>query len=216
MDASIPEPSVERIEYARPEIYLTLNDSLGSEERIRAASAALLQKEPEQTLIAIGVWFQQNLKYDAQCAYVWRNFDTAVETGVFGGCADHAVVFTALVRACGIPTVFVKTMDADWIRDFCTGKPSSSWHGHIFLEVFVSGSWRLLDASALKIYEEYASAMRILSSDRFAYDKGCAPYLLVLSLDWERWKQQTAAYFSSFDLAQLPVSRGRDLISQQP
>ena len=55
MDAIIPEPSVERIEYARPEIYLTLNDSLGSEERIRAASAALLQKEPEQTLIAIGV-----------------------------------------------------------------------------------------------------------------------------------------------------------------
>ena len=55
MDASIPEPSVERIEYARPEIYLTLNDSLGSEERIRAASAALLREQPEQTLIAIGV-----------------------------------------------------------------------------------------------------------------------------------------------------------------
>ena len=133
---------------------------------------------------------------------------------MFGGCADHAVVFTALARACGIPTVFVKTVDADWIRDFCTGKPSSSWHGHIFLEVFVSGSWRLLDASAMKIYEECASAMRILSSDRFACDKGCVPYLLVLSLDWERWKQQTAAYFSSFDLAQLPVRGGRGLTSQ--
>lgn len=85
-----------------------------------------------------------------------------------------------------------------------------------FLEVFVSGSWRLLDASAMKIYDDYEPAMRILPGDRYAYDKGYDPFLLVLSLDWGRWKQQTAAYFSKFDLAQLPVSGGRGLLPHQP
>ncbi len=117
----------------------------------------------------------------------------------------------ALARACGIPAVFVKTMDADWIREFRATGTCASWRGHVFLEVHLDGRWQLLDAQALRLYDDYAPAMRMLPGNRYAYDKGADPRQLVLSLDWERWKRQTAAYFGKFDLAQLPVGEGRAL-----
>jgi hypothetical protein len=210
-EVAVPEPSLSRINYAQPRDYLVLNDSLGDKERIQKLAATLQGATPEQSLFAIGRWIQANLKYDANAAYAWRNFDVACDSKVYGGCADHAVVFASLARACGIPTVFVKTMDADWIREFRATGSSNSWRGHVFLEVHVGGRWQLLDAQALQLYDDYNPAMRILPGSRYAYDKGADPRELVLSLDWERWKKQTAAYFGRFDLAQLPVGEGRRL-----
>jgi hypothetical protein len=119
------------------------------------------------------------------------------------------VVFGSLARAAGIPTVWVKTMNADWIRDFVrTSGPVRSWRGHVFLEVFVRGKWMLLNATELTLHEDYDPRQRILPGDRYAYDKGGDPYSLVLSPRWELWKQQTAAYFRSFNVALLPVPPG--------
>lgn len=210
-EANIPEPSVQRINYARPQDYLVLNESLGAKQRIEKLAATLKSGTEEQTLVAIGRWIQANLKYDDKAAYAWRNFDTALDTKICGSCADHAVVFASLARGCGIPTVFVKSMDADWIHEFRTTGSSGSWRGHVFLEVHLAGRWQLLDAQALQLYQDYDPAMRILPGNRFAYDKGADPRELILSLDWERWKAQTSAYFSKFDLAQLPVGGGRAL-----
>jgi hypothetical protein len=141
----------------------------------------------------------------------WRDFDRVLDTKVYGGCADHALVFGALSRACGIPTVWVKTMDADWIREFRKEGACTSWRGHVFLEVHLGGRWRLLDASGMRLYEDYDPAMRILPGGRYAYDKGGDPKVMILSTDWERWKRQTAAYFARFDLSKLPVGEGRTL-----
>jgi hypothetical protein len=210
-DANVPEPSVNRIHYDRPQDYLVLNESLGDRQRIEKLAGTLKADTPQQTLLAIGRWIQSNLKYDDQAAYAWRNFDTALDTRTCGSCADHALVFAALARACGIPAVFVKSMDADWIYEFRTSGVSDSWRGHVFLEVHLGGRWQLLDAQAMQLYQDYQPAMRILPGSRYAYDKGADPRELVLSLDWERWKQQTIAYFSKFDLSQLPVGRGRAL-----
>ncbi len=210
-EVAIPEPSVSRINYSQPQDYLVLNKSLGDKERIQKLAATLQGATPEQSLVAIARWIQANLEYDANAAYAWRNFDVACDSKVYGGCADHAVVFAAIARACGIPTVFVKTMDADWIREFRATGSSNVWRGHVFLEVHVGGRWQLLDAQALQLYDEYEPTMRILPGNRYAYDKGADPRELILSLDWERWKKQTAAYFSKFDLTQLPVGGGRRL-----
>jgi hypothetical protein len=208
-DDAPPAPSFDRVHYDRPDDYLVLNPSLGSAERIRAAAAPLKRATPEKTLAAIHTWVNAELKYDANAAYVYRNFDQACDAKLFGGCADYAVVFTALSRACGIPTVFVKTMDADWIREFrADGKPSS-WRGHVFLEVFIDGKWKLLEPGELRIYEDYnPKTRRLLPGERWAYDKGADPKEIILSPDWERWKVQTAAHFKDFDLAQLPPGVG--------
>lgn len=217
-DDATPPPSVpafDRINYDRPDDYLVLNPSLGNADRIREAAGPLKRGTPEKTLRAIHKWVNKRLKYDPKAAYVYRNFDQACDASLYGGCADYAVVFTALARANGIPTVFVKTMDADWIREFRAAGKCNSWRGHVFLEVFIDGKWRLLEPGGLTLYDDYDPRQRrLLPGDRWAYDKGADPREIILSPDWERWKIQTAAHFKDFDLKQLPPGvgdRGRDL-----
>jgi hypothetical protein len=195
----------------RPQDYLTLPRSLGDPKHIRTLAAAIKADSPERTLIAIGRWINSHLTCDNQAAYSWRDFDQVVGSRVYGGCADHALIFGALSRGCGIPTVWVKTMDADWIREYRAKGTCTSWRGHVFLEVHLGNRWRLLDASGRRLYDDYDPAMRILPGNRYAYDKGGDPKALILSTDWERWKRQTAAYFAGFDLGKLPVGEGRPL-----
>jgi len=213
-----PAPSFDRVKYDRPDDYLVLNPSLGRESQIRAAAAPLKRATPEKTLAAIHKWVNAELKYQPDAAYEYRNFDQACAAKLYGGCADYAVVFTALSRACGIPTVFVKTMDADWIREFRANGKSTSWRGHVFLEVFIDGKWRLLEPGGLTMYDDYdPKTRRLLPGDRWAYDKGTDPKEIILSPEWERWKIQTAAHFREFDLKQLPPGvgdRGRTLVQK--
>ena len=213
-----PAPSFDRVKYDRPDDYLVLNPSLGNADHICVVAAPLKRAKPEKTLAAIHKWVNAELKYEPDAAYVFRNFDQACAAKLYGGCADYAVVFTALSRACGIPTVFVKTMDADWIREFRANGKCSSWRGHVFLEVFIDGKWRLLEPGGLTLYDDYdPKTRRLLPGERWAYEKGADPKEIVLSPDWERWKIQTAAHFKDFDLSQLPPGvgdRGRTIATK--
>ncbi len=207
----IPEPAFDRVDYAKPGDYLGLDASFGDPERIRAIAAPLTASRPERSLAAIGRWISANLRYDDKAAYAWRDCGAIVDSKAYGGCADHALLFGALARAAGIPTVWVKTMDADWIREFRAAGSCTSWRGHVFLEVYLDGRWRLLDAQEPRIYDDYRTDERLLPGGRFAYDKGGDPRALILSTDWERWKVQTARHFARFDLARLPVGGGRPI-----
>jgi transglutaminase-like putative cysteine protease len=117
-EPDVPKPAFDRIDYAKPKDYLDLPASLGDRDRIRKIAAGLKRESPEDTLVAISRWLEKNLRYNEKCAYAWRNFNQIVDDGEYGGCADHSIVFGALTRACGIPCVWVKTMDIDWIREF--------------------------------------------------------------------------------------------------
>ncbi len=135
--------------------------------------------------------------------------DKLVADGTFGGCADHATVFGALSRACGVPTVWVKSLDLDWIAWFRAHPDQpESWNGHVFVEVFLDAKWRLYDASQKVLYDGYDVAQRILPGHRLAYDKGGDPYDLVLSTRWEDWKKQTRKFVETLDLSWVPVGEG--------
>jgi len=210
--ADVPEPKFDRIDYARPERYLDLPPKLGKRATIQKAAADIKPAAPRGKLAAIGSWISSHLRDDDSAAYSWRDFDRILADGTYGGCADHAETFGAMARACGIPTVWVKTMDADWIRMFRRNRDETrTWSGHVFLEVHLDGKWVLLDASQGVLYEDYDVRQRILPGDRYAYDKGGDPYDLILSTRWEEWKKQTRQHFADFDLTQLPVGRGTKL-----
>lgn len=205
-------PSVERVDYADPQRYLVLHDSLGNAARIREVAEELQRPAPAATLRAIDRWIHDHLKNDENQAYRWRNFDDVMRSGTYGSCADYAIVFASLARACGIPAVFVKTMDSDWIYEFRTTGNCTSWRGHVFLEVYLDGRWQLLEPQGLRLFDLYDPRMRHLPGARYAYDKGADPKAMILSLDWERWKAQTASYFRAFDVSRLSVpGRGRAL-----
>ena len=212
-DEKIPTPSCDRIDYSHPDAYLPLGANFGSKDHIMAVAAAIGGKTPEEKLISIYRWVHSHLTYKEDSPYEWRDFDRLVRDGNYGGCADFSVAFGSLARACGIPTVWVKTLDADWIRDFKTLGREDNWSGHVFLEIFIHDRWMLLDDTAMVLYEDYDPKMRILPGERYAYDKGGDPFDLVLSSRWELWKKETRAYFRDFDLSKLPVGKGRTLVS---
>jgi hypothetical protein len=208
----VPAPSFDRIDYSNPRAYLFLNDHFGSRDLIMKAAEAIKGSTPEEKLSAIHRWINSRFAYKADYFDEWRTFDQMLIDGFYGGCAQYSVVFGALSRACGIPTVWVKTLDADWIREFRTRGTEGNWNGHVFLEIFIHDRWMLLDDTQLVLYENYDPKMRILPGSRYAYDKGGDPYELILSARWEIWKKQTRAYFSDFDLSKLPVGKGTNLL----
>jgi hypothetical protein len=192
-----PTPTFDAIDYAHPERYLTLHASLGDHAAIMraAAEARELAADPTQATLA---WFDAHIHNDVDHPYVWRPFEVVVHDAYWMSCADRAVAIGTMLRAMGIPTVWVKSMDIRWIR-----KRDATYRGHVYLEVFVDSAWRLLDPVTERIFKDYDTRSRILPGRRFAYDKGGDPYTLVLSMRQLEWRAQTDAYFAHFDLGLL-------------
>jgi hypothetical protein len=206
-------PSVDRIEYAHPEKYVALLPSLGSAATIQKTASEIHGTTDEDKLRAIGMWMRARFKFDEHEPNVWRDFDERLKVGVLASCADNALFFGTLARALGIPTVWVKTMDVDWIREYVRDPlHPASWRGHVFLEVFADKRWQLVDASEMVIYRDYDPRNRLLPGNRYAYDKGGDPAALTLSLHGQPWRDQTAAYLKTFDVRVLPVTGGHPLI----
>ena len=202
------DPVFDSIEYDDPSRYLEIAESLGDQEAITKQSLKLKSTDDRKTLANVIRWMGTNLRYDGERAYQWRNYDDVVRESCYGGCADQAIVCGVLLKSAGIPAVWVKTMDVDWIWDFKKKRKFKSWSGHVFLEVYLDDQWVLLDPGAAKTYENYSPKSRILPGNRLAYHKGNDPQAMVMSLQWEQWKDQTASYFDGLDESLLPVDIG--------
>ena len=202
----IPEPRLDRVDYAHPEKYLALPPTLGTKATIEKIAAEVGGASPREKLASIGRWIGEHVKYDGTTFDRWRDVDKLVAEKTYGGCADHAELFGAISRACGIPTVWVKSLDLDWIAWFRAHPDEpKSWNGHVFVEVHIDGKWRLYDASQKVLYDDYDVRQRILPGHRLAYDKGGDAYELVLSTRWELWKKQTRRFVETLDMSLVPV-----------
>ena len=210
------EPTVNSVDYSNPDKYLKMADSLGDKVQIVSYAEKLKGSSDISTIRNVLNWMEQNLKYDPDRAYSWRNFDDVIKEKTYGGCADQGIVCGVLLKGAGIPVIWVKTMDVSWIWDFKKGRKFESWSGHVFLEVYVNGKWMLLDPGAKLIYKDYSPKTRILPGNRFAYHKGNDPKEMIMSLQWEQWKEQTRTYFESLDDSLLPIdSAGGTSLSPQ-
>lgn len=199
------EPIFDAIDYESPAKYLIMADSLGDAKEILNQAKALKSGNDRKTLANVLHWMATQLRYDGARAYEWRNFDTVASQKCFGSCADQAIACGALLKAAEIPAVWVKTMDVSWIWDFKKKRVFESWSGHVFLEIYLDGRWVLLDPGASRIYTDYSPRARILPGNRFAYHKGNDPKRMIMSLQWQAWKQQTISFFRELDESLLPV-----------
>jgi hypothetical protein len=210
------EPTVDSIDYEHPNVYREFPDSLGDRAAILAQASLLKGASDLDTIHNVLAWAEQNVKYDPNLPYRWRNYDDMVRGKAYGGCADYSILCAVLLKGAGIPTVWVKTMDVAWIWDFKKGRPFKSWSGHVFLEVYVNGKWSLLNPGERTLYQDYSPKMRILPGNRFAYHKGNDPKAMIVSSQWEEWKEQTVAYFKKLDESLLPVDeKGGAMIGKQ-
>ena len=203
-DDDVPAPRFDGGDHAHPEACLALDPHAGDPAAIRVLAATLRRASPTETLAAVDRFMARSMVWDAEAFDDWRTVETMLSDGTFGGCADHAMAYGTLLRACGIPTLWVKSMDLAWVERLRAGRfdPSrDAWSGHVFLEVHLDGAWRLLDAQAREVYRTYDVQGRRLPGERYAYDKGGSPWELVLSVRWEPWKRQTATFFAAHDPA---------------
>jgi len=175
------EPTFDSIDYSNPSKYLAIPPSLGNQADSRRQATELKATEDRTTVLNILNWMDAHLKYNGELAYEWRNYDTVIQQGCYGGCADQSIVCGVLLKGAGIPAVWVKTMDVPWIWDLKKKRPFQSWSGHVFLEIHVDDKWVLLDPGAKTIYVDYSPQTRILPGNRFAYHKGDDPKQMIMS-----------------------------------
>lgn len=64
--------------------------------------------------------------------------------GKLGGCHDHALLFSAVARAFGYPTVIMETYSISWMKEYQQGI-SEGYVGHVFVEVYLGNRWVLVD-----------------------------------------------------------------------
>jgi len=70
-----------------------------------------------------------------------RSASEILDSGYSTGCTDTALAFIVLARELGIPTRYVETFDADWLKDTNTKRIK----GHIFVDILADGEWRVYE-----------------------------------------------------------------------
>ncbi len=82
------------------------------------------------------------------------NIDLLLDKKIISGCSDDALVFSAVARYLGYPTVMVDTAGLKWAEDFKLGL-TTSYVGHVFVEVFVAPNWIFINPTSGEFIREY-------------------------------------------------------------
>lgn len=134
------EPVFDSIDYESPDQYLVIAESLGDRNAIAELAGSLKADSDRATLAGILRWMGQELTYDGDRAYQWRNFDTVISESCYGGCADQAIVCGVLLRSAGIPAV--------WSRQWMWNGSGTSGRSDRSLPGRDTFSWRSTSTAA--------------------------------------------------------------------
>ncbi len=206
----------ETIDYKKPDRYAKIPKSAGNHSQIRKLAASLRDRKAEQTLRNIHTFIA------AQVSHVpfdgWgpnhRNFDELVRGFDHRGCASHALLFCNLARACGLPTVYMKSSRHEWIRKYVATGETGDFSGHVFLEVFLDGKWKLLDAQGMRIWDTYDPSDPELPGGLLASEKGWDHYAMVHSTRRDLYIAEAKERWRGFDVSKLRKNKtpGRSLL----
>lgn len=108
-------------------------------------------------IVRIYEYVNRNLRHDRENQKIKfsRTASEIIKSGFFTGCSDFTLVFEAIARNKGIPTIHVQTVRKNCIRDLQARNKLYSISGHHFCECFINGKWILVDAANRNKLEEY-------------------------------------------------------------
>jgi len=195
---------LETVDHSKPKRCLTIGKKTGNAAAIKKLAAPLKAEDLEQTLRNICA-FVAAVPHLPQRTWLpdHQDFGTLVEGFDQKDCARHGLLFGSLVRASGIPTVYVKSMRHDWIRKFVATGETGGFSGHVFLEVHIGGKWKLVDAQGMRIWDEYDPDDPELPGGLLAYEKGTDYFAMVHSPRRDLFKQEATQRFAGLDVAKL-------------
>lgn len=195
----------ETIDYALPDRYVSFSKSEGDEVTIRKLGAPLRDADPEQTIRNVHAFVASKVPHVPSKGWdpEFRKFEQILAGFDHAGCAEYALLFANLLRAAGIPAVYVKSSRHEWIRKYVATGETDGFSGHVFLEVHVRGKWRLLEDQTLRIWDEYEPSDPELPGGLLAYEKGSDAYAMVNSTRRDLFIEEAKARWSGFDATKL-------------
>lgn len=173
-------------EYSKPELYLAQGPQ-------SALSSATISGIKEELGLPAGAGYIRTLSV----LYFWLTdgFESAPDGGAtagkttaedliksrrLGGCHDYALVYSAVLRELGYPALMADTVSLRWAREFKSDK--DPYFGHVFVEIYTGGKWRLTDAVTGRLILDYDPSNQVipLALDRepkgyYAMFKGTDP-----------------------------------------
>jgi len=93
------------------------------------------------------------------------------EEKILYGCTTYALVYSNMARAKGFPTVLVEGINIDWINRI-TNDLGGGMSGHFFVEVYLDGTWYLIDTTSGRLYFNYDMRKKELPGDNVLLAKG--------------------------------------------
>lgn len=145
----------QNVDYSDPNVFLQTGRQTEITERIRAIAQRFNTRKDLSTLMEIFRWMRANLRGGTGEKFARTSHDI-IASGIVTGCTDNGLVFAALARAKGIPSVFVQTARIDWIKSLVNSDPTAGYIvGHILVEVYLSGQWYLVDSTSGKLFLNY-------------------------------------------------------------
>lgn len=85
-----------------------------------------------------------------------RTVESIYKSKFISGCHDDALVVASVARELGIPSIMVEATGIDWSRAFIAKESdTANASGHVFIELFLDGKWKLLDSSYEKLITDY-------------------------------------------------------------
>lgn len=100
-------------------------------------------------------WMQNNLKYENNNSIKFtRTASQIMNSGIYTGCSDFALLFESIAREKEIPTIHLQTARKRFVEDMKNGIQTST-KGHHFCECFIDNKWILVDPLGNKILKNY-------------------------------------------------------------
>lgn len=153
------QPYTPSPDYSNPARYL----APGTQSALAEGTVARVAKEAglrgDRGLADVGSvynWAKREFEtYSGGGSQVGRTTAAQLEASRrLSGCHDWGLLISAVLRSLGYPAIMVEAAGIDWARRSRAGT-ADSFTGHVFIELFVSGRWILLDSTNGRFLDGY-------------------------------------------------------------
>lgn len=145
------------------------------DEALRLAAHSLRDSSDVKTVQNISRWFKDNTTKGGRRFFLGRTAATLYVDRNLSGCIDIATLFAGFTKALDIPTIFIHGVDSKWAhrtRVYSSEEGPLNYRGHTFLELYLDGSWYLLDPTIAVLYSGYDPTLPNLPRDYVVQFKG--------------------------------------------
>ena len=153
------------IDYDDPELYLTpgLQSIISSQEIIEELEERFTKFENFEGLRELYLWIQRDFKmFKGGGKLIGKvTTDELLNRKELSGCSDVALVFSAVARYLGYPSLMVDTASITWAVEY-KADTRTDYAGHVFVETYVSSKWILVDPSSGDFIMDYNSSNPVI------------------------------------------------------